>query len=206
MVPEIGINGMSTTLVLFDFDGTLTRRDSLLDFLKFAVGSYDFYKGLASLSPILAAYGLRVISNSVAKEKLIAHFFAGWDTARFESVADDYSRHRIDSILRPEAFTTLQHHLASGHRVAIVSASMEDWLRAWCQGHGVELIATRMERDGARLTGRFATKNCHGPEKVARVRAHFDLEAFNEIYAYGDSRGDREMLALASKPFYRCFR
>lgn len=205
MAPEIGMQHMPTTLVLFDFDGTLTRRDSLLDFLKFAVGSYDFYKGLVRLSPVLAAYGLRIISNSVAKERLIEHFLAGWDTARFESVADEYSKHCIDSILRPEAFTTLQQHLASGHRVAIVSASMEDWLRAWCQVHQVELIATRLERDGARLTGRFATKNCHGPEKVARVRAHFDLETFNEIYAYGDSRGDREMLALASKPFYRRF-
>ena len=196
---------MPTTLVLFDFDGTLTRRDSLLDFLKFAVGRYDFYKGLVRMSPVLAAYALRIISNSAAKERLIAHFFAGWDTARFEAVADDYSMRCIDNILRPEAFSTLQKHLASGHRVAVVSASMEDWLQSWCRTHRVELIATRLERDGARLTGRFATKNCHGPEKVARVRVHFDLETFDEIYAYGDSSGDREMLALATRPFYRRF-
>jgi HAD superfamily hydrolase (TIGR01490 family) len=196
---------MPTTLVLFDFDGTLTRRDSLLDFLKYAVGSYNFYKGLVRLLPMLVAYGLRIISNNVAKERLIEHFLAGWDTARFETVADDYSKHCIDNILRPEAFARLKHHVASGHRVAIVSASMEDWLRAWCRFHRVELIATRLERDGPRLTGRFATKNCYGPEKVARVRVHFDLETFNEIYAYGDSSGDREMLALATKPFYRSF-
>ena len=203
--PEFGMLHMPTTLVLFDFDGTLTRRDSLLGFLKFSVGSYKFYKGLVRLFPVLAAYGLRIIRKSRAKERLIEHFLGGWDTAWFETVADDYSKHCIDNILRPEAFATLKQHVASGHRVAIVSASMEDWLRAWCRVHRVELIATRLERDGTRLTGRFATENCYGPEKVARVRAHFDLETFDEIYAYGDSSGDREMLALATRPFYRSF-
>ena len=196
---------MRRTLVLFDFDGTLTRKDSLPDFLKFAVGSFGFYAGLLRLAPMLAAYGLKRISNDVAKEQLIGHFFADWEVAKFEAAASDYSINCIERIIRPEALATLQRHQSDGHHIAVVSASIEDWLKPWCNAHNVDLIATRLQKVGGRLTGRFASNNCSRAEKVSRVRECFDLDEFDEIYAYGDSRGDREMLGIASKPFYRRF-
>ncbi|HEY0274315.1 MAG TPA: HAD-IB family phosphatase, partial [Chitinophaga sp.] len=101
----------------------------------------------------------------------------------------------------------IQEHLAAGHRVIVVTASAEEWVRPFCQGMGIEVIGSRMETDAeGRLTGKLLGLNCNGEEKVCRIKAQVDLSAYTSIYAYGDSSGDRPMLALAGsnarfKPF-----
>ena len=194
-----------STLVLFDFDGTLSSKDSFLDFVQFAVGKRGYYLGLLQLSPMLATYKLGLISNHVAKERVISYFFAGWNVEDFQRVADNYSTERIDSIIRPLARKEIRRHQECGHRVVVVSASIESWLSKWCEKHDLELIATRLETHNGTLTGRFSTRNCYGAEKVSRIRERYDLTNFNAIYVYGDSRGDTEMLGIASKSFYRHF-
>lgn len=192
-------------LALFDFDGTITRKDSLPDFVQFAVGSPRYYLGLFVLSPWLVAFKLGLLSNERTKQRLLAHFFAGWERERFQEVADAYSRERIDSITRASAMAAIASHRERGDRVVVVSASMESWLRAWCAQHDLELIATRLEFRDGKLTGGFATRNCHGAEKLNRVRERFDLDVFEAIHAYGDSRGDRAMLDIADHAHYRSF-
>lgn len=192
-------------LALFDFDGTITTRDSLPDFIQYAVGKPVYYLGLIVLSPILTAYLSGIISNHLAKQKMMAWFFKGWELARFQEVADQYSREEIDNIVRPEAMQKLRWHQQQGDYVIVVSASMENWLRLWCVNKGVDLLATRLEVQNGALSGKFATANCHGKEKVNRVQEHVHLSDFEKIYAYGDSNGDTEMLALADEGFYRGF-
>jgi HAD superfamily phosphoserine phosphatase-like hydrolase len=97
-------------------------------------------------------------------------------------------------------------HQKEGHRIVIVSASMKCWLDAWCKNNHIELISTKLEVIDGKLSGKFATKNCHGIEKANRIREMFDLGNYDHIYAYGDSSGDREMLALADESFYKPFR
>ncbi len=154
---------------------------------------------------MLAAYTFGMIPNHIAKERLIAHFFIGWDAKQFQQTADQYSLHQLDKMVRPEAVERMRWHQAQGDRVIVVSASMESWLRGWCGRNNIELIGTRLEIRDGRLTGRFATKNCYGMEKVSRIREWCDLSAFSLIHAYGDSRGDREMLELATVKHYRGF-
>jgi len=69
----------------------------------------------------------------------------------------------------------------------------------------MEIISTRLETKDGLLTGNFATPNCYGPEKVRRIREVVDLSAYQTVYAYGDSRGDREMLEIAHEKGYRVF-
>jgi len=189
-------------LALFDFDGTLTTKDSLPDFIKFAVGSPTYYFGLLLLSPMLVAFKLKLIRNDIAKEKLISHFFKGWDSANFKGIADQYSMQGIDKITKPEAMKRIVWHQNQGHKVVIVSASMEYWLAKWCEQKQIQLIATRIEISEGKLTGRFAGKNCHGDEKTVRIRQAINLREFEHIFAYGDSSGDTAMLALADEPYY----
>jgi len=193
-------------LALFDFDGTLTTKDSMADFIKFAVGAPSYYFGLLLLSPILVAFKLKLIRNDTAKEKLISYFFKGWDSTHFEHVADQYSLKRIDKILKSEAMKRITWHQNQGHKVVIVSASMEYWLRKWCAQKHIELIATHLEISGGKLTGKFAGKNCHGDEKVTRIRQAINLSEFECIFAYGDSSGDTAMLELANKSYYRHYK
>jgi len=192
-------------LALFDFDGTITTRDSLIQFLKFAVGKPKFYMGLFSLCTMLAKYKLGMIPNDQAKEKLISYFFKGWDNERFQKLCDEYSLNEIDRILRAEAIDKITWHKSKGHRVVVVSASMENWLKQWCDSRDLELIGTKLEVVAGKLTGKFATKNCYGTEKLSRVRAEFPLDDYNFIYAYGDSAGDKDILDIADEKFYCCF-
>lgn len=194
------------TLVLFDFDGTLTIKDSLPDFIKFAVGAPSYYFGLLLLTSTLLTFKLKLSSNHTVKEKLISHFFKGWDSAYFQRIADDYALHRIDKITCTEAINKLAWHQSQNHKIVIVSASIECWLKKWCAKQQVELLATKLEFLDGKLTGRFYGKNCHGVEKVNQIKAHLKLSDFKNTYAYGDSNGDKAMLSLANHAFYRCYK
>ena len=193
-------------LALFDFDGTISSKDSLIDFIQFAIGKPKYYMGLMTLSPMLLAYTLKLISNHTAKERLIAYFFKDLDTEHLENITHRYTREQIDKITRPRALEKIKWHQEQGHKVVIVSASIECWLKGWCEKNNLDLIATRLEIRNSKFTGKLATRNCYGSEKVDRIRAAYDLVACDYIYAYGDSRGDKEMLALADEKFYRPFR
>ena len=132
--------------------------------------------------------------------------FATMDAAKFKNLAEQYSFKQIANITRPKAIEKIKWHQQQGHEVVIVSASMECWLKAWCQKNTVELIATQLEIKNNKITGKFLSKNCHGIEKVNRIKETYDLSQYDYIYAYGDSRGDKEMLALADESFYKPFR
>ena len=190
-------------LALFDFDGTISYKDSMLDFIQYAVGKPSFYWGLLLLSPMLAAYKLKLIPNDIAKEKLITHFFAGWHYSQFNEVASNYSRERIKKIIRPNMLEKIRWHQQQKHDVVVVSASMESWLKYWCKEQGIDLIATQLEIIDGKITGKFAGKNCHGVEKVNRIKQQYSLSAYKTIYAYGDSSGDKAMLAIADIPYYK---
>jgi HAD superfamily hydrolase (TIGR01490 family) len=198
------------TLALFDFDGTLTVRDTFLDFLRFYHGNARFYTGMLSLSPWLVAFKLGLLPNWRAKELVLTWFWKSEKNRVFLDQCTNFQRERLPNLMRPEAVACLRAHQAAGHRVVVVSASAEDWIGQWCLENNVECLATQLERagegDGQYLTGKLNGKNCYGEEKVRRVEAHLDRHAFSKIYAYGDSRsGDGPMLAWATLPRFRSF-
>jgi len=192
-------------LALFDFDGTITNKDSLFQFVKFAVGKPTFYVGLCYLSPLLIAYKLKLISNQKTKEKFLNYYFKHWKETQFKKVAQDYSASQIDSIIRLDALKRIKWHQQQGDTVVLVSASIECWLEAWCHTQSINLIATRLAFKNNQLCLYFATKNCFGIEKVKRIKEQYDLSQFDHIYAYGDSSGDKQMLELADKAYYQIF-
>ncbi len=194
------------SIAFFDFDGTISTKDSLVEFIKYAVGKYRYYYGLLKLSPVLVLYTLKLIPNNIAKEKLLSNYFKDWATEDFERLADKYSETELNQIIKSSAVEKIKWHQEQGHKVVVVSASINSWLKKWCDHYQVELIATQLEYKKGKLTGRFSTKNCYGIEKVNRINAQFDLAKFEEIYAYGDSAGDKEMLAISTQPHYKLFK
>ncbi len=197
---------MTNTIAFFDFDGTITKKDSLPDFIKFSVGIQAYYLGLLQVSPWLAAFKLGFISNDKAKKRLWSHFFKGWSIDKLKKQADTYSLEQIDKISRPEAMAKIRWHKEMGHKVVIVTASMECWLHKWCLKNDLDLIATKAEVKDGRLTGGFATPNCNYGEKVKRIKSQYTIEEYDSVFAYGDSPGDKEMLSLARKKYYRLFK
>jgi len=197
---------MKNIIVFFDFDGTITTDDSLIKFIRFVVGDAKFIWGMALLTPMLTAYKLKLIPNYKAKQMMLSYFFKGMSEEKFMQVAKEYSLKRIDTILRPKAMEKIAWHKEQGHKVVIVSASMECWLKPWCNENNLDLIATKLEIKNGIVTGNFLSKNCYGIEKANSVNEVYDLNDYDHIYAYGDSRGDKELLALADESFYKPFR
>lgn len=196
----------SRDLALFDFDGTITGADTLFHFLRFAVPGPRFVLGAVLLSPLLLAYRLGLVGNARAKSLVLAHFFRGLPAEDFRARGAAFAEKVLPGLIRPAALERIREHQARGDRVLVVSASLSDWVGDWCAAQGLELVATEAEVLDGRITGRFSTPNCHGPEKVRRVREVLDPASFARIHAYGDSSGDREMLALAHEPHFRPFR
>lgn len=199
-------NHTGPDIAFFDFDGTITNRDSFIDFIKFYRGKVATYTGLFRMLPILIAYKARIVPNWKAKEKVLTYFFAGEPIEKFQQNCDRYAEERLPHIIRVSALQAIKKHQAVGTDIYLVSASPENWLSNWCRRKGIKLIASRLQVRDGKLTGKLVGKNCYGPEKVARIREEVTLTDYYHVYCYGDSRGDREMLSLADYAYYRPFR
>jgi len=195
-----------SVIAVFDFDGTLSQRDSLLPFLQLAVGRWQFWWGLLLMSPILLGYALKLIPNWQAKEILLNHFLAGWTEERLNQIAQNFVQEEIPKLLRPEALQRLHWHQEQGHQTILVSASLEVYLLPWAKSMNFDQVTgSQLEVQDGYFTGHLLGRNCYGQEKVERLRAL--LGDFNNycIYAYGDSRGDFELLNAVNHPYYRTF-
>jgi len=188
------------SIAAFDFDGTLTKKDSLFEFLLFTQGKWKTYLGLLLLSPAVMLMFLRVIDNNRCKEIMLSYFFKGWRQADFELKGREFVT-RGKEILNPETCAKLRKHLNEGHEVYIISASVEEWVKPIAETLGVKnVLCTRLAvgKDGI-LTGRYQGKNCHGQEKVNRLlQADPDRDTYY-LYAYGDSNGDKQLFDFADE-------
>jgi phosphatidylglycerophosphatase C len=197
---------MKKTLVLFDFDGTITTKDTLIELLIWYKGPVRFLLGLVVLSPILIQYFFRIIPNWKAKQLLLQWFLGGETLADFNTRCENFSSHILPSLIRPKASDAIQQYRQKKATIVVVSASAENWVGPWCKQNGLICLATQLEVNNDKITGSFLGRNCFGEEKANRIRQHFQLNDFEEIIAYGDSSGDLEMLALAHHKFYKPFR
>jgi HAD superfamily hydrolase (TIGR01490 family) len=192
-------------LALFDFDGTISTRDSFVQFLQQAVGQVRFAVCMTMLLPRVTAYKLELYPNYRLKEDVLIRLFSDWPLERLQRHVREYDRNVLPGIIRAGAMERIAWHKKKGDAVVIVSASLEVILQPWCQRNDLALLATQLEVIDNRVTGRLKGRNCWGREKVHRVRSRYDLDEVDDIYAYGDSKGDRAMLEMASHSFYRPF-
>lgn len=197
---------MKKGIAFFDFDGTITIKDTLLEFIKYSRGTLPFYTGFLLKSPYLVAYKLKLIPNQTAKEKVLAYFFKGMALDEFQLKCDGFALEMLPHLLRSDALKEIRELQQKGIDVVIVSASPENWIRQWSSSINASLIATRLELKDGQLTGNILDKNCYGEEKVRRIRDIYSLNEYESIYAYGDSSGDKPMLSLAKYPHYKPFR
>ena len=190
-------------IVAFDFDGTLTTKDTLLEFIRYACGTRAFLLGFLRYAPLLVLMKLHLYPNYKAKQRVFSYFFEGMTLETFDSLCQRFandSRH----LLRPEGIKVLQQAYANGAEVLIVSASIDNWVKAFFPE--MKVVGTQIEVKDGRLTGRFLTNNCYGQEKVNRILALYPHRSEYHLTAYGDSRGDRELLTFADESHFKPFR
>jgi phosphatidylglycerophosphatase C len=193
-------------LVLFDFDGTITTKDTLAEIMIFYHGRWKYRTGLLALSPVIALYLLKLIPNWEAKQRFLSWFFKGQEAKVFNKRCKQFAETVIPRLIRPKALEMIKHYKSTGAKIAVVTASAENWVGPWCAKHDLICLATKLEVKNKKITGRIEGKNCHGSEKVCRIQERFNLSDFDEIIAYGDTSGDKEMLAIAHQQHYKPFR
>ena len=208
-IPVQKIKTVNQKIAFFDFDGTITTKDTLLEFIKHSRGSFRFYLGFVLNSPWLIAYKIKLISNQKAKERILQFFFRNTPVGQFEQQCERFSREALPGLIRPKALQEIIRLKESGASVVIVSASPENWIREWSESVEASLLATRLQTSSTtppHITGKIFEANCYGEEKVRRIKEAYTLEEYNQIYTYGDTSGDLPMLKLGTTSFYKPFR
>lgn len=198
------------TVAVFDFDGTLTWYDSLLPFLASVQGAGATARAVVAESPRLGRAALGRASRDEAKEALLTRLLGGVDVEQVSARGEAYAQ-RLVRRLRPGMRRRLDWHRRLGHQVVIVSASPSLYVEPTGRRLGVDaVLATELEAgsDG-RLTGKLLGRNCRGEEKATRLRQWLETSLpaavdhpWPQLWAYGDSSGDREMLALADNAMW----
>lgn len=194
------------SIAFFDLDGTVSSKDTMLEFIKFAKGRLHFALGFLINSPYFIAYKLNPKLNQWAKEKLMSYFFNNTPLTQFQKWGDAFATEKLPQLIRPKAAAEIQRLKQAGTIIVIVSASLDSWVRKWTEQNNLQLLASMPEVKDGKITGYIKGKNCHGQEKVRRIKVAYALDQFDAIYAYGDTPGDQPMLKLATVAHYKPFR
>lgn len=187
------------TLAAFDVDLTLTRRDCVLPFMRAVAGDARVGLALVRHAPLLLATALGRRSRDDAKAALVAAVFSRRSAQTVADQGERFARETFDNWLRPDTVSRLRWHQTKGHKVVLVSASLGPYLHPLGRLLGVDqVLCTELKQSVGTLTGELAGLNCRGPEKREQLVAHYG-ERPERVWAYGDSQGDRDMLAWADE-------
>ena len=187
----------------FDFDGTITTKDTLIEFIRYAKGSMALGLGFMRYAHLLVLMKIGLYPNYKAKQKFFAHFFKDTTLDDFNALCKAFAA-SSSHLLRPNAIEAINHAIKEGSEVLIVSASIDNWVQPFFPQ--VKVVGTQIEVIDGKLTGRFLSKNCYGQEKVNRILSLYPNRQDYHLTAYGDSRGDKEMLAFADESHFKPFR
>jgi phosphatidylglycerophosphatase C len=182
----------------FDFDKTISTRDNVVPFLRVLVGRARLTRALLATSPRLVRAALDDERRDAAKVALVQYTLTGYDATRVGAVAAEFADDVVARHLRPDVVERVAWHRNQGHELVIVSASFTSYLDPIAARLGfAAVLATELAvGDDGRLTGELVRPNVRGAEKVRRLDAWLGAgPAF--VWAYGDSSGDRDLLARA---------
>lgn len=199
---------MGRRIAAFDFDGTLTYGDTVFPFLLRACGRRTVSRAVARVAPSAGRARLGrgprdAHHRDLTKAALLRELFGGQDAGWLAEQGRLYAE-TLSGQLRRQMVDQVRWHHAAGHELVIVSASLAAYLVPFAGDHGFDhVIAVELEagRDG-RLTGALGSPNVRGPEKARRLRAWLADEEPDRLWAYGNSHGDHELLAMATDPVW----
>jgi len=139
------------------------------------------------------------------KSLLIGKLFPG---AVLEHLTETGRLHaeQIRSLFRPAALARISWHKLHGHKLIMVSASLNFYLEPTAKRLGFDaLLCTEVVAVNGVCTGEMRGQNCRAVEKVRRLEGLLGPLGQFEVYAYGDSDGDAEMLAASDHPAFMPF-
>lgn len=189
----------------FDFDVTITTLDTFFPFLERAFGRQRVIKSFLHLAPEALKIIIGLSNRDVFKERLIRSLFLGESVDRLHEIGRLHATEILNWV-RPAALRRIEWHKKRGDRLVMVSASLNIYLEPIAQILGFDdLICTRPSINHLIFDGGIEGKNCRGPQKVQLLSGLVGNLEKCDLYAYGDSEGDREMLQVANHKYFRAF-
>lgn len=197
---------MNRTLALFDFDGTITVKDSTLSFYKFLYNSkvLFLYNHYFLCLHYLFLYKLKLISYMTLKSKRLDIHTSKFNDSEISKLSEQYYEKCFFRILNSKAIDRINWHKNQGHEVWVISASYDFLLKKWSEQNGLNLITNKtfFKHCKRQIYG----KDVNYDSKVEYLKLEVDQNDYSEIYAYGDSEGDQAMLDFANFKFFKPFR
>ncbi|MEO7048422.1 MAG: HAD family hydrolase, partial [Ferruginibacter sp.] len=123
---------MKKSIAFFDFDGTITSKDTMLELIKFHFGYFQFIKGMLYVLPWIAGMKTKMVSHQLAKEKLLSYFFKGMLEYDFIQICNDFTSQRLPGLIRKSAMQKIEQYRKDKVPVVVVTASAESWVKKWC--------------------------------------------------------------------------
>ena len=190
-------------LALFDFDGTITKQDTFTKFIFYATPKTRLIIAGLCLLPIILLYKLKLLPASKTRPLVAKAAFIGRCHKAVNQLAQQYVDEYIPGVLRQSAIAQIKWHQQQGDTIYLVSASLNPYLELWCKQMGLKLICSELEVKNGRYTGRYVQGDCSKHTKAKLIKQTIQLSDYQQIYAYGDTPEDQQMLALADIRFYR---
>lgn len=191
-------------LYLFDFDGTLTYRDTMFLYLKFYDAS-QFKLQFIKHIPLFILLKLKLADPEKIKRSFISSVLKGQSRAKIEKKSKEFFDHYFPELVRKNALEFIKNIDREKTDCYIVSASLDIWVQPFAQHFKMNLLATQAEFVDDIFTGNFLGKNCNGPEKVLRIVEAVGTKKYDKTIAFGDTSGDKQMLAWADEAQFEFF-
>lgn len=191
-------------LYCFDFDGTLTYKDTMFMYLKFYDAS-RFRLQFVKHIPLFILLKLKLAETEKVKKSFIGAVLKGQTQEKIERKSREFFEAHYPSIVRENALDFIRNIDHDNTRSLLVTASLDIWAQPFAEAFRMQLVATKAEFKNGIFTGNFIGRNCNGQEKLARIQSEIAGSKYDKTIAFGDTSGDKPMLAWANEGHYQFF-
>ena len=191
-------------LYCFDFDGTLTYKDTMFMYLKFYDSTRYRIQFLRHV-PLFILLKLKLAETEKVKKSFIGSILKGQTQEKIEQKSKQFFEHHYPKIVRENALDFIKNIDRNNIQSLLVTASLDIWVKPFADELKMHLVSTRAEFKDGVFTGNFIGKNCNGKEKLVRIKEEIHNSKYDKIIAFGDTSGDRPMLKWANEGHYQFF-
>lgn len=189
-------------LAIFDFDGTITKKDTFNELIKFHCGSFHFYFGMLQNILIIILYLCKRVSNAQMKAHLFNYFLGDLSKQEYNKLCSDFSSVVLPNLIRKDIYQIIQDYLKKNFKIVILSASFIDWIKPWAYNNGItDIICTKYHRTSHEIYI-DEKESCYGKNKLVMLEKKFPNYRSYKIYAYGDSKSDYYFMNVANRAYF----
>ena len=188
----------------FDFDGTLTKKDTMFMFLRYCDQNRFASKFFLHM-PLFIMLKFKLAQAEKVKRHFIASVLQGKTEQFLKEKAEEFFEENYPDLIRENALEFIHNMNREQTESYLVTASLDIWVKPFADKFNMVLIATEAKFEDGVFTGNFKGPNCNGEEKVKRIKLVLGDKKFDKSIAFGDTSGDKPLLKFVNEGHYKFF-